>query len=360
MKRNITIAEAGALALIGAFLLAGCSTADSPVSADNNPDGYTVIARVAPPEFLRTEATRTSWNTPTEVSYSIDSQGNLSKPVHEDSAKDRLTIGTRHAGGMEIVLGYSEGRDMYSMHENGMMNTRHPDPGAHHYMVRIFNDSTFNGGQIRMPLPVSDVTLTAITDADTGVYNLEPVMGAHGYRYQANTDLPYGTYTFRVEVSAPDFYRTAETQNFWTTSTEVAFPAFILDSTSIPAQVGTRTILNDDDSLEFTLAAQAPEEFGAMGMQWTPLSGNETVNFALEISDPANNVEQMPLYNAPVQLIVQNNQTGETETKTLEPIYGPHGFYYGENYMTEMMGDDMHGSGGGHDNGNSGMGMGGM
>lgn len=335
--------------------LVSCSTTDNPVTTTNNTSEHTVTVRVDPPEFLRTEETRNNWENPVEVSYTVDSQGNLTKSAHEDNANDSWNFGSRHAGGMDIVLGYGGGRDMYSMHGNGMMNTQHPDSGAHHYMVQIFSDSTFNGEHFGMPIPVSDVTLLATSASDTFTYHLEPVMGALGYQYEANTELPYGIYNLQLQVNAPDFYRTDETQNFWTSPKEVTFDSFTFDSTTAPAQIGSRTIVNDNDSLEFALSMQNPEIFGAMGMQWAPLSGDETIRFALEISDLANDIEQMPLYNAPVQLTVQDNQTGENETKTLEPIYGQHGFYYGENFMTEMMGENMHGPGGGH-----GTGMGGM
>lgn len=361
MKRIFKLTGTSVL-LAGALYLASCSNTDNPVTSNNTATESTVTVRVDPPEFLRTEQTRNRWDTPVEVSYTLDSQGNLSKVAHEDSADDAWEIGSRHAGGMNIVLGYGGGRDMYSMHGNGgMMDVQHPDSGAHHYMVQLFNDSTFSGGHFGMPIPVSDVTVQAIANSDTFTYQLEPVMGEHGYRYEANTALPYGTYNLRLQVNPPEFYRTEETQNFWTSTEEMTFDSFTFDSTSAPAEVGTHTVVGgDNDSLEFALSSEIPAEFGAMGMQWTPLSGNETVRFALEISDLANDIEQMPLYNTPVQVTVQNNQTGENETKTLEPMYGPHGFYYGENFMTEMMDDNMHGPDGGHGNGNGGMGMGGM
>lgn len=362
MKRISKLMGASTLVLLGALFLVSCSTTDNPVTANNGIGEHIVTVRVDPPEFLRTEETRNSWATPVEVSYTIDSQGNLNKSAHEDSTEDQWNIGSRHAGGMDIVLGYGGGRDMYSMHGNGgMMNVQHPDSGAHHYIVQAFSDSTFNGEHFGMPIPVSNVTLLATANADTFTYHLQPVMGAHVYRYEANTELPYGTYTLHLEVNAPDFYRTTETQNFWTTSKEVEFSAFTFDSTTVPAEIGAHTIVNDDnDTLEFALSTQNPAVFGAMGMEWTPLSGDETVRFALDISEPSYEMDQMPIYNTQVHLTVQNSLTGESETKTLEPIFGQNGIYYGENFRTEMMDDNMHGPGGGHGNGNTGMGMGGM
>ena len=362
MKRKTKYILTGTLLFLSLSYLVSCSTTDNPVTANNNASDYTVTVRVDPPEFLRTEETRDAWKNPVEVSYTVDSQGNLSKVAHEDSANDVWEIGSRHAGGMNIVLGYGGGRNMYSMHGNGgMMDVQHPDSGAHHYRVQIFNDSTFSGGHFGMPIPVSEVTVQAISNSDTFTYQLEPVMGEHGYRYEANTALPYGTYNLRLQVNPPDFYRTEATQNFWTGTEELTFDSFTLDSTTAPTEIGTRTVVSgDNDSLEFALSSETPAEFGAMGMQWNPLSGDETVRIALEITDPSNQIAQMPLYDTPVQLTVQNNQTGENETKTLEPIYGPHGLYYGENFMTEMMGNNMHGPGGGHGNGNGGMGMGSM
>lgn len=374
MKHIKTIAGMTALIVMGALYLVGCSSTDIPVAPDNGASGsgeYTVTVRVEPPEFLRTQETWNRWREPVEVSYAVDSSGVLSKiqqrsgiPLgkitHEDSTDDQWNLGSRHAGGMDVMLGYMGGRDLYSIHSNGMMGMHDADSGAFHYMVRIFEDSTYSGGSFGMPIPLGDVTLLAISEADTFSYHLQPVMGGHGYRYEANTDVPYGTYTLRLSVNPPDVYRTDETQNFWTTPDDIEFQSVHFDSTSVPTAIGNQTVVNTSgDTIEVALSAEQPEAFGAMGMAWTPLSGEETLRFALDISVPSVEIDQMPIYNTQVRLTVRNHQTGDSETKTLKPIYGPHGFYYGENFMTGMMmgGGTLPGTGGGH---GGGMGMGGM
>lgn len=366
MKQMKKIVGAGALMLVSALYLISCSMADNPVAPETGASEYTVTVRVEPPEFLRTEETWNRWKNPVEVSYAINSEGtftnnsslSLDKRAHEDSTADQGYIGARHAGGMDVMLGYGGGRDLYSMHAGGMMDMHHPESGAHHYMVQIYNDSTISGEHFAMPIPGVDVILLALSKTDTFTYQLNPVMGGHGYRYEANTELPDGTYDLRLQVAPPDVYRTEETRDFWTIADDIEFHAFAFDSTYTPAQIGNQTVVNTSgDSIHFALAAEDPEAFGTMGMGWTALSGNETIRFAVGISDPAIEIDQIPIYNSQVRLTVQNDQTGESETKTLNPIYGPHGFYYGENFMTEMMGDTLHGPAGGH---GSGMGMGGM
>ncbi|HKJ66457.1 MAG TPA: hypothetical protein VKA68_00730, partial [bacterium] len=209
------------------------------------------------------------------------------------------------------------------------------------------------------------VTLVAISHTDTLEIPLDHVQGTHGFRYETNAALmPDTTYDLQLEVEPPDFYRTAETSTQWLSHVDVEFPNFSFDSTLTGAVVGDTLVTETaGDSLRITLEAGPVKTYGAVGMGVIEPAEEHTVNFSVRLEDPTIKAEAQHLHDTSVTMTVRNKDTGESETKTLKPTYGPHGFYFGENMMMEILGDHqgdgMHDSGeddghdesGGHDDG---------
>ncbi|MCF7806016.1 MAG: hypothetical protein K9N46_15635 [Candidatus Marinimicrobia bacterium] len=329
--------------LLGILYLAGCSDSENPMESDANASTHTVTVQVEPPSFLRTETTSNLWQNPVEIDFTVDPQ-NLGKVNHEDDGSDWQLIDTRHLNDMGIDLVYGGGRDLYSMGAGGMMNRHHPDEDSHHFMVHVYEDSVMSAGSTGMPIMAGSATLQAMSGQDTFTYQLEPVMGEHGYRYESNTALAPGTYDLRLRINPPDFYRTEATQDFWTTPVNLEFASFAFDSSYAPQQIGSKLFATEGgDSLGFGLYAERPASFASMDSGWRSLSGDETIRFALDISVPWEEFDHMPMYDTNVHVTVRNNRTGEIETKSMQPVYGGQGFYYGENMMTEIMGDHMGG-----------------
>ena len=62
-----------------------------------------------------------------------------------------------------------------------------------------------------------------------------------------------------------------------------------------------------------------------------PKAGNETINVSVRLDDPTVEAHEQPLAGSIVTWTVINAETGSTIIKTLKPIYGHEGFYFGEN-----------------------------
>jgi len=358
--------------IIGGLYLVSCSAEDNPFTAEPGSTEYTVTVLVEPPAPLRTPETKDWWTEPVQVNYSIDGSASATKPFHSDSLDNQWYIGSQHADSMEIILRYGSGRDLYEMHGPGMMSAMHPGQDAHHYMVELYSSDSLWNGFHGQPMTGGDVTLIATSESDTLEYPLDIVMGKHGYAYETNAELPGGTYDLQLQVNPPEFYRTNETQNFWTDGIILDFQSFTFDTSEIPGTIGNQTVVsNNGDTLEFFLSGEEPRLYGTLGMQWEPLTGEETIRFSLEIENSSIDYDRMPIYGSQVQISIRHEASGDTETTTLKPIYGHHGFYFGENMNLEMMDDAMHNDDGSHGNpgdhmgddnhgGGGGMGMGGM
>ena len=365
--------------LLAGFLIS-CGESNDPVSAEETTDtSFSVRIQVQPPISLRTEETLNLWTTPVDVVFepSPDGEngseaqmsataggvpvGTLRKVTNGDSVSDDAVFaGSVHAAGMDINMMVGSGRDLWGMHTGGGMGQHHAKDGSHHYQIKILDAATGHHPHGGMTLSHSEVTLTAISQTDTVEISLDHVQGAHGFRYESNAALtPDTTYDLHLEIEPPDFYRTEETSTQWLSHVEAEFPGFSFDSAATSTTIGETTLVDtSEDSLRVTLEGGPVKTYGAVGMGVIEPAEDHTINFSVRLEDPTIGAEAQYLYDASVTMTVRNEEAGETETRTLKPIYGHHGFYYGENMMMEIMpghrDGDTHGPGGGdngHDDG---------
>ncbi len=356
------------LIIAAATLLAvgvvGCNVGDDPLSSQEE-SRYTVTIRVEPPEVLRTADTRDLWTEPVEAVFELDESFaagtksgshsqwetvdpvSLGKPGHEDDGS--FFIGARNHGGLNIGMHYGAGRAMWGIDRHGMMDRHGPGDGAHHYMVELFGDSTVSQYQGAMRVPHSSVSLTAFNANDTVEIELQPVHGAHGYRYESNVTLPEGEYDLQLTVAPPDFFRTEETRAFWTEPFTVEFTGFRPNDEAAGESVGVRTVADSEGhELQLALEGGPPREYWAMHTGSLSPTDEENVNLSLSITDPSREINEMPIYYAGVHMTVRDSETGDVVSDTLSPTFGPHGFYYGGNLMMEILSDEFHDEDGHH------------
>jgi len=351
----------------GVLFLTSCESEENPMEPNNEDASYTMNLHIEPTTALRTADTQDSWTDPVEIAFNDSSAGtgkiaSLMKIQHTggDSlpSDSVMYIGSRHTRGMDITAAYGNGRDMWQ-HQNGMMEHHRHQEGAHHYQIQILDETMTEGPKGGMTIPYSQVTLFAMTDSDTTEILLEHVHGGHGFRYESNAELPLGTYDLKVIAQPPDFYRTSETSSRWTEEVSTTFSAYHFDAElTSPDSIGENFAVNaDDDSMLVGLTAGPVETYYENRGADEISTEGKTINFSVNLEDPSLTAGAHYMYDSHVSISIEDETTGETETHTLNPTYGPHGFYFGENLQFELPGEVMsreehmmggHGPGGGH------------
>ncbi|MCH9025398.1 MAG: hypothetical protein IH931_08705, partial [candidate division Zixibacteria bacterium] len=261
-----------------------------------------------------------------------------------------IFVGSLELPQIHSKMSISDGKELWEMEHGGAMVEHHAEAGSNHITVMIAETDTGHSAHGGLTVSHCDVTLIVESITDTFEVHLAPVQTAHGLRYESNVELPYDTYNLSLEIEPPGFFRDEETMNKWTTDILAAFSGFVFDSQFTDGTVGSATWVGaSDDSLNITLRAGAVATYGAVGMGMLPQSGNETINFSLKLDDPTVEAHEQPLAGSIVTLTVINVEAGSTTIKTLKPIYGHEGFYFGENMhlgLGEHGADD--GGGDGH------------
>ncbi|MCH7690540.1 MAG: hypothetical protein IIA17_05795 [candidate division Zixibacteria bacterium] len=360
------------IALAGTLTLASCSVDDNPVSSPAMDMSTELIIQlnIQPTNALRTVETWNYWTVPVNVAFVAEIGGEetasdtnahhgVSSPypvvqlqkVAGISAADAadILIGSIELPQMHIKMSIGDAKELWEMEHDGALVEHHAEIGSNHIIVEIAETATGHDAHGGLTVSHCHVTLIAESATDTFEVQLVPVQTEHGLRYEANAELPYDTYNLSLEIEPPEFFRDEETMNKWTTDILAAFSGFVFDSQFTDGTVGSATWVGaSDDSLNITLRAGAVATYGAVGMGMLPKSGNETINFSLKLEDPTIEAHEQPLAGSIVTLTVINVEAGSTTIKTLKPIYGHEGFYFGEN-MHLGLGEHGADDGGGDD-----------
>ncbi|MEE8405205.1 MAG: hypothetical protein V3S17_07415 [candidate division Zixibacteria bacterium] len=361
------------IALVGAFTLASCSVNDNPVSSPAMDMSTELIIQlnIQPTNALRTVETWNYWTVPVNVAFVAEIGGTGAVPdtgghhgvsspypavqlqkVAGISAADstNILIGSIELPQMHIKMSIGDAKELWEMEHDGALVEHHAEIGSNHIIVEIAETATGHDAHGGLTVSHCHVTLIAESATDTFEVQLVPVQTEHGLRYEANAEMPYDTYNLSLEIEPPEFFRDEETMNKWTTDIMAAFSGFVFDSQFTDGTVGSTTWVGaSDDSLNITLRAGEVATYGAVGMGMLPKSGNETINFSLKLEDPTVEAHEQPLAGSIVTLTVINTEAGSTTIKTLKPIYGHDGFYFGENMhlgLEQHVADD--GGGDGH------------
>ncbi|HKJ69136.1 MAG TPA: hypothetical protein VKA68_14350 [bacterium] len=330
----------------------GCEDMENPAGPEEDQASHTMRLQVQPPPTLRTEETWNLWTSPLDVTMDVELAGaeqseadamgrpklRLHKVAHEDSAgADSSWIGSFHGAGMDMSVMFGGGMNMWERRHNGQMEEHHARTGAHHYGVQILDAATGEPVHGGMVIPQSAVTLFAVSSGDTTEIHLKPAQGSHGYRYESNAVLEPGTYTLLVEISPPNFYRTEQTRNKWTSVITTRFTGFEFDGTVSEGVIGDSVFTTSGgDSVYVSLKAGEPRTYGAVNTGLLTPDPEENINFALRLEDPTREAFGQPVCEAIVTITVTDNETGNSEEQTLHPTYGPFGYYYGGNMMMEL------------------------
>lgn len=343
------------------FMLIGCGESDEPVAPQaEETAALSVQIQVYPPGSLRDLETWSFWTTPVTVIFQSGEGGGgdegngghshstrsnipvftLSKITDGEPDEQGELVGTAEVAGMQINMSIGKGLSTWSMHGDGDMEEHHAGEGSSHIEVEVLDAATGHHPHGGVTVSHCEVMLIAASPTDTFEIELKPAQTSHGYRYESNAALPYGTYTMQVKVEPPHFLRTEETKTRWTSDCEAEFAGFVFDSTFTRGAIGQAVVLvgQSQDSLMITLRGGGVKTYGAVGTGAIPLSGNETINFSVNLEDPTISAHGQPLYDAVVNVIVQNPESGKTAAGTLKSIYGHYGFYFGENMMLGPLG----------------------
>lgn len=352
------------------LLVWGCGIDQNPVISEPVSSEISVTLAIVPPASLRTTDTWSFWNLPVEITFSATIDGTSGGAAGDDhdghgvsvlndriiasapllAADESLLLGSIDLPGMSIRMSLEDGKNLFEVEHDGEVHEHHAEAGQHHVEVNLFETATGHSGHGGATVSHCEVHLVAISSVnDTLEFELLPVQGGHGFRYEVNAELPLETYDIHIEVEPPHFLRTHGAEDKWTTDIEAEFTTFVFDGSYSGGLVGeTMWVGAAGDSLEISLSGGSVRTYGAVGLGALPLSGNETVNFSLHLSDPTVESHNEPLFESIVTATIVNHTAGTTTSQVLKAMYGEHGFHFGEN-MHLGLGSVM--GGGGHDDG---------
>lgn len=353
-----------ALILLVSLGMISCGIDDNPVTSEPVETELTVLVTIQPLASLRTTDTWTYWTTPIEIPFVVEvtgeggvaddhDDGDVHKLLVVNAEGDEILVGTAEVSGMSITVTIEDGEDMFEMEHGGEMIEHHAETGDHHVMVEITETATGHSAHGDAVVSHAEISIMAIseTSGDTTEIELVGVQSGHGFRYESNVALPYDEYDLHLEVEPPSFYRNEETQSRWIQHAEFEFHGWVFDSTT-SGSVGSGVWVGAaGDSLELSLRAGSVKTYGAVGIGEIPLEGDETINFSVKLSDPTTEAHGQPLFGSVVSVSVYNGTTLETTHSLMEPMWGEHGFHFGQNmalnlgHVTggEEGGDDGHG-----------------
>jgi uncharacterized protein involved in high-affinity Fe2+ transport len=361
MKVRITIL----IMAVASLGLTSCGIDDDPAGPEGSLEEtgaeVTLLLKIQPPTSLRTLDTWNFWNLPAEVIFvaGLDLEGGGEGEHHDEEdghghglltdnpgvtvvalkADDEEEEGTLTASadlpGMRVTMSLEEGASLWELRHGGGLEEHHPQEGSNHLEVSIEETVTGHDAHGGTTISHCDVTLIAApASGDTLEVRLAPVQSGHGYRYESNAELPPETYDLHLEIEPPRFLRMDSTHDKWSSHIEMEFHDFVFDDNFVSGTVGEELWVGDaDDSLHVTLRAGSVKQYGAVGMGMVPLTGEETINFSLRLEDPSIEAHGQPLYGAMVSVTARDNDTGRVMTSVLKPMYGSHGFHFGDNMM---------------------------
>jgi uncharacterized protein involved in high-affinity Fe2+ transport len=355
--QNMFVFAAGLCLLFGLY---SCGVSDNPILTEPTETELTVFLNIQPTTSLRTLDTWNAWNTPIDAVFYATLGGsdqgdtsnghghnsvygfptnNVARLTSEEGEDDAgVLIGTLELAGIQVSVTISDGEGMWEIHHGGEAEEHHAMEGESHADVELVETVTGHHPHGGPTISHCEVSLVAESAAgDIIEIDLVPVQGGHGYRYESNAELPFGTYDIHLEIEPPSFYRTEETHEKWTSHIEFEFHDFVFDSAFTGGAVGESIWVGAaDDSIKAGLRAGSVKTYGAVGIGQVPLTGGETINFSLRLEDPTAEAHGQPLFGSIVTLTTVNGSTGKTVTKMLVPKYGAHGFHFGNNMDMDL------------------------
>ena len=329
MKSLLTILTLTALTYI---LVAGCGNDNALRSVTPETPGlYTVQLTVQPPTSLRTDDTWNNWTTPAQVVFrtnfedAVEADNHTTKPITGEHSD--IMIGQTVVEGYRMTVRSGTSRTFWRRGHDGM-EAHVPDSEETHH-IKVYLEDTLeghtphDGGNI----PGADIHMEYIVDGEEKVIELHPVQGRHGYRYEANADVPLNAYDMRVHALPPTMSWDEHTRDRWTGGIEATFHGYDFST-------GTADAAVEVQGLKVSLQADAPRAYGAIGIGQLPMHGDETVSFSVQMEDTTidmSNDGEM-IADCVVTMVVTNEETGHTTVQTLTPMYGEDGFHYAANF----------------------------
>ena len=367
MKKLSTLQLFG-ISLILTFLFIQCGTDSNPVSVSGVVDveettGYTVSFSVSPSNVYRTLDTWNAWVNPVTVEFQStfetehsDDDGHVDDDddaghVDDDGHAHKTANGgdTVHHGdimlcdlaleGFKIIASASHASTIYHMDTHGHEGD---EPGMHFVeehgmdgdfmlMVHLQESITGHAPHGGTSIGYSNVHVKAVdADGNELEFPLKRIATTHGFRYADNVELPAGTYDLHVEAEAPAFSRLSGYDEKFTGHMEGGMNGFTFtDSADAAISSEEGSFQAEDLSLRLRVGSVAP--FAAIGTGAIPLSGAETLQFSVSISDASISPEAENILYSQVIARITNNETGDTTEKVLVPVYSEHGFHYAGN-----------------------------
>ena len=371
MKKLSTLQLFG-ISLILTFLFIQCGTDDNPVSGSTVVDettGYTVTLSISPSNVYRTLDTWNAWVNPVTIKFQStfeaehsDDDGHADESQADDGHIDDgqahkaaiADIGEDpvHHGDIMLCDFAFEGFNLFAVASHAAtiyhvgQGDEHEDdgdkPGMHFdeehgmdgdfmLMVHLQESITGHAPHGGTSIGYSKVHVKAVdAEGNELEFPLKPIATTHGFRYADNVELPAGTYDLHVEAEAPAFSRLSGYELKFTGHMEAEIKDFTFTDSSDAALTSEEgSFVAEDLSLRLRVGPVQP--LAAIGTGAIPLSGAETLQFSVSISDSSIIPEAENILNSQVIARITNNETGSATEKVLVPVYGPNGFHYAGN-----------------------------
>lgn len=340
MKKQslLFVIAAGAVLSLVAW---SCSIDENPVVPSDVETSYRVTVSVNPSTAFRTMDTWGAVVNPVEVNFisNFEMEMHGDEGGHEEEHHGDIQIGSAFLDGYKIMVMADHASDMFHVetghHDDGGGETgmqfeeEHGVEGEFSVQVHLFENVTGHAPHGGTSVLYSNVHVKAVDGAGTEYeFPMNPIFASHGFRYAVNAELPAGDYDVHVEVEPPQFSRLPGYETKWIEHMEAEFHDYSLTSPVAGGTIGSEVI----DGLSFTLRAGTPSQFAAIGTGAIPLTGQETVQFSLSVTDASILPEAENIPYSSVTVKITNDATGETRERILYPVFGPDGFHYAANF----------------------------
>ncbi len=351
--------------LFAAFCLplTGCDVDKSlipPIVEEEHAASYIIQVSVSPPTSYRTLDTWNNWTTPVTVEFVSDLTEGIADDdgdgdghgehlllAAEDEHGEEILVGRKVAGDYEIALYVGPGAELWSAHD-GELEEHHVDHDANNFRVVVTTSQGGHSPHGGQNIAYGEVHLEAEQGEEKHEFQLFPVQGEHGLRWESNTYLPYGSYELTLEAHAPSVMRYEHMKSRWN-SGEVVVDLGDFDFSDTFAGGTIASLTSGEgtaEEIKITLrGGNELKSYGAVGSGQRPTEGNENISFSLRLEDDQTAaLGKEALYYSVVSVRVINQESGKSVGSILEPCYGEDGFSYTANMIAP------HGSADGDDN----------
>lgn len=323
------------------LLVTGCGVDSSAGSGDE--DGvaqYTVIVAVQPPTSLRTEETIGLWTSPVEATFTTNFVTSEADDDTEESHKtaaiadgadgdagdghqDRMHVGSMAFDDIGVRVEALPAMTLWHWEEDGFEQVTPHAEETHHVMVFVEDMTGDHAPEGNAPIPGATVHVGVTIDGQEQRFEMHPVQGDHGVRYEANAAIPMGMYDLTMHVTPPDVMDDA-TKSRWNQEIEATMQGIQVGTGGGQAEVGGMMV---------TLSTASARPYGRMGTGMQSMSAEEKVNLSIELRDEHAMADGAgePIVDSVVTMTIVNDETGVSQTHTLPSMHGEAGFHFGAN-----------------------------